>query len=396
MTHRRLRNCTRAALVLALVAGPVAALGSPAQANHGATTIDVGIANDGSSRNNYDDSDITVNAGTPITFFFDNGFHNVVFTSANPGGLADSPGSPGGDGVGSSYSVTPSVAGTYIYFCSIHTNAATALAATDFGADRPSEMYGRITAVADTTAPVWDAGTASATPVSASQIDLTWPTATDDSGSVQYEVYEASGATPPAKPASPATTVSGTTLSRSGLTAGVHYWYWITAVDGSGNAASPDQQADATTSSIAASASASAVVAFGVNPTLSITVTPSLLDLGTLSPAAPGTGTATVTIGSNSSWSLGLKSIGRDAVDDAAGDDAVFTDDVGQTIPVARATWDAGSGATPLSDVNAIAVTGQPAAAAADVNFAYSLQPDFTDPAGTNYRTTVLYTVTQP
>ncbi len=395
MSKPRLRRAGRAVAAFALVSAPFAILGPPATASHGSNTIDVGIANDGSSRNNYDDSDISVLAGTPITFFFDNGFHNVVWTSANPGGLPNSPGAPGGDGVGTSFSVTPNVAGTYIYFCSIHTNAATALAATDFSAARPSEMYGRIVVTADGTAPTWvNADPVVATADSASQITVTWPAATDNSGTALFDVYQNTANDQPSA-ALVSNNQSSQSYVASGLTAGQTYWFWVIPVDGAGNAG-PARTASATTSSVAASATASAVVQFAVDPTLSITVSPSVLDLGTLSPAAAGTGTATVTIGSNDTWSLNLKSIGRDSVDDVLGDDAVFTDDTGTTIPVDRATWNAGAGATPLSDAGAVAVTGQPAAGSADVVFTYSVQPLFTDPAGVNYRTTVLYTVTQP
>jgi len=83
-------------------------------------------------------------------------------------------------------------------------------------------------------------------------------------------------------------------------------------------------------------------------------------------------------------------------VDDAPGDDSVFTDDSGNTIPVSRTTWDAGAGAAGLTDVDQVMVTGQPATAGTDFNVDYVVQLEFTDPAGTNYQTTVLYTVTQP
>jgi plastocyanin len=394
---RQGRLSGRRTALLAFLIAALAIPAVPAGASHNSTTIRVGVANDGSSRNNYDDSDITVMAGTGITFNFDNGFHNVVWTSANPGGLANSPGYPGGDAVGSNFNVTPNAPGTYIYFCSIHTNATTALAATDFSAARPAEMYGRIIVQADSTAPVWNAGTATATPVSASQINLTWPTATDNSGAVFYDIREASGATNPGKGASTlvADNATGTTLSRTGLSAGVHYWYWITPVDATGNAG-PDLTADATTTSVAASATASSVVQFSVNPTLQISVSPAVLDLGTLSPAAPGTGTATVTVNSNDTWSLSLKSIGRNGVDDAPGDDGFFTDAGGKTIPIARATWDRGGPATALTDANATVVTGQAAGAGLTVPINYRVNLAFSDPAGTNFQTTVLYTVTQP
>lgn len=395
MTKPRVRRVGRAVAAFVLVAAPTAIFGSTATASHGSNTITVGIANDGSSRNNYDDSDISVLAGTPITFSFNNGFHNVVWTSANPGGLPNSPGAPNGDTVGTSFAVTPNVAGTYIYFCSIHTDAATALAATDFSAARPSGMYGRIVVTADATAPTWNnANPVTATADSASQITVSWPGATDNSGTAFFDVYQ-NTSNVQASAALVSNNQSGLSYVASGLTAGQSYWFWVIPVDGAGNEG-PARSASATTSSVAASATASGVVQFAVDPTLSITVSPSVLDLGTLSPAAPGTGTATVTIGSNDTWSLNLKSIGRDSTDDVLGDDAVFTDDAGKTIPVGRATWNAGAGATPLSDADAVAVTGQAAAASANVVFTYSVQPLFTDPAGVNYRTTVVYTVTQP
>ncbi|MDH5421096.1 MAG: hypothetical protein OEY55_04770, partial [Acidimicrobiia bacterium] len=368
--------------------------------NHPGDEIRVGVRqSDGDpGRNQYDQFDKTVFAGTNIDFSFVDGFHNVVWVGSNPQALANSPGAPGGDPVPSTFSVAPTTAGVYLYFCSIHANAADAAGenwATANANGETARMVGRITVAADTTDPVWGAGSAAATPISASQIDLTWPTATDDSGSVSYEIYEATGTTQPAKPGAPVDTVTTTSLSRTGLTAGEHYWYWITAVDGSGNAATPDLQADATTSSVAASATASGVVQFSVNPSLSITVSPPTLDLGTLNPAAPGAGAATVSVQSNDSWSLMVKSIGRDGIDDA-GDDGFFTDDSGKQIPVARATWDAGAGPAALSDVDAVILTGQAATASSDTIVNYAVNVAFDDPAGTNYQTVVLYTVTQP
>jgi len=387
------------ALAVTVMVIPVA----PALANHGSTTVDVGIANDGDvGRDNYDDSNLVgadgVLPGTQIDFFFDNGPHNVIWVSTNPAALPDSNGTFQANPVGTTFSVNmPAATGNYLYFCGIHSSEAEALAAGDFGAGRPGGMYGRIAVLADTTAPVWGAGSAAATPISASQIDLTWPTATDDSGSTFFDVYQASGASDPGKGAATLVgdNVSGTTYSASGLTAGVHYWYWITPVDGAGNEGS-DLTTDATTSSVAASATAQHVVQFSVDPTLSLTVSPSILDVGTLSPASAGLGSATVTVQSNDTWSMSVKSIGRDGIDDAAGDDAVFTADSGATIPVDRATWNAGGGANVLSAAGDVAVTGQAATASTAMNIDYVVQLLFDDVAASNYQTTVLYTVTQP
>lgn len=352
---------------------------------------------DNSTGNQYDPNTITVMSGTTLTFLFDAGSHNVIFNTntGNPAVLSNSPSNGGVDSVGSSYTVTPTDPGTYYYFCSLHADSSDYLGES-YGSDT-GNMVGRIIVEADTTAPGWDAGSASATPTSASQIDLSWPTATDDSGTAFYDVFQASGASDPGKGAAVqiADNSSGTTLSATGLTAGVHYWYWITPVDGVGNAG-PDLTADATTISLAASATASHVVQFSVNPTLSLSVSPSILDLGTLSPASVGTGSATVTVQSNDSWSMSVKSVGRDGVDDTVGDDEFFTADGGALIPVGRATWDDGSGAVALTAAGEVAMTGQAPTASAVLNFDYAVTLLFDDVAASNYQTTVLYTVTQP
>jgi plastocyanin len=392
MTSRRRTSRALVAFVVA-VAAAIPAL--PALANHGGTTINVGEDNTGDvGRNNYHDSDISVAPGTTVTFNWVDGFHDVVWfqdPSSSLSGIA-----PTNTG---SFDITmPSTPGEYLYYCAIHLSGPVAGDWGDVGADTPAEMVGRITVVADTTAPVWDAGSASATPVSASQIDLSWPTATDDSGSVFFDVYQASGATDPGKGAATLVgdNVSGTAFSASGLSAGVHYWFWITPVDGAGNEG-PDLAADATTSSVAASATAETVLSFSVNPTLTIQVDNAALNFGTLSPAAPSAvQSAAVTVSSNDTWSLSIKSTGRDGVDDVAGDDAVFTDDSGlKTIPIARASWDAGSGANPLTEAGDVVATGQSAPGGA-FTFDYQITLDAADPVGVGYATTVLYTATQP
>lgn len=402
MTNRW-RRCGRSALAVALVAGMMVATVGPASA---AVTVDVGIANDGSTgRNNYRPSDLSgasgVLPGEQIDFFFDNGPHNVLWVSTNPAALPDSNPTFTPNPVGTTFSVTmPATTGMYIYFCGLHSTEAEALAATDYGDPREAGMYGRIQVLADTTAPVWDpSAVATATPVSASRIDLDWaPGATDNSGTAFYDVYQAAGATNPGKTAASlvANNVSGTSYSDVGLTAGETYWYWITAVDGAGNEGS-DLTASATTSSVAASDSATSVMSFDVAATLSITVTP-ILNFGNLDPATPGAGSTTATVQSNNAWSMSVKSIGANGTDEGlGGDDGVFTSVGGTTIPVARATWsEGGSAAVPLSDVDATVVTGMPASASTDVIVDWQVALAFDDPAGTNYTTTVMYTVTQP
>ncbi|MFQ5524358.1 MAG: hypothetical protein ACE5F5_12430 [Acidimicrobiia bacterium] len=395
MTSRRR---TSGALVAFAVAVATVIPALPALASHGSTTIIVEQANDGSNRNNYDDSDLAVMVGTTITFDWmspggTGTVHDVQWAQVPSGSLPSSPVQTTG-----TLSVTPNTAGTYIYYCSVHSSAAEALAATDFGAARPSGMYGRITVTVDSTPPAWDPGSATATAVSASQIDLTWPTATDDSGSVFFDVYQASGATNPGKGAATliGDNVSGTSFSATGLNAGVHYWYWITPVDGAGNGG-PDLTADATTSSVAALSTAETVLSFSVNPTLTINVDNAALNFGTLSPAAPSTvQSATVTVSSNDTWSLTIKPMGRDGVDDVGGDDGVFTDDSGlKTIPIDRATWDAGAGANPLTEAGDVVASGQ-AAPGGSFTFNYQITLTSADPVGVGYATTVLYTATQP
>lgn len=378
---RRGRRSTRA-LVAFVVAVATAIPALPALASHGSTTILVGQANDGSTRNNFDDSDITVLAGTPITFdWVDGNNHDLQWAADPSSSLPSAPIQTAG-----TLNVTPTVAGTYIYYCSLHTNAATALAASDFAAARPAEMYGRIVVTADTTAPVWTPS-ATATAAGASQIDLTWGTATDDSGTVFYDVYQNTVDDQPS-----ATLIrdneAGNAYSAFGLSSGTTYFYWIVPVDGAGNVGTA-ATASATTSSVAASQQAQTALTFDVNPSLTISVDNSALDFGTLSAAAPSpVQSANVTIGSNDTWSLRIRTSGPDFVDASS-----------RTIPVSRATWaasgDATVAATPLSPADADVATAQPAGSAS-ITFDYQIALLPSDLVGTNYTTTVLYTVTQP
>jgi|GEM_PF-4814568 len=81
--------------------------------------------------------------------------------------------------------------------------------------------------ITDTTPPVWPAVAAlTATSVSRSSVNLSWPTATDDSGSVTYVVYNSD---------IPLATVTGTTYSVNGLASGTGYTFSVKALDASGN-----------------------------------------------------------------------------------------------------------------------------------------------------------------
>ena len=162
---------------------------------------------------------------------------------------------------------------------------------------------------------------------------------------------------------------------------------------------STDQLADATTPAVAASGSATAVVRFAVNPALAIRVSPATLDLGAVSPEASASGTHTVNVKSNDTWSLRMKSVGRNGGDESPGEDAVFASGSGKTIPVGRMSWNVGTG-TPaaVSDSDAALLAGQlptpHAGVDALVNLTLAVQ--YSDPVATDYQTVLLYTVTQP
>ncbi len=375
----RRRRRIAAALVML-----TALFAAPARADHGdPSVVIIGLDDRGRQAEELHVQDVTVTAGAILAFFFDNGTHNVTSWSQPAATAAlTSAAAPGAEPVGSTFAYTFDVPGEYLYFCSIHEDDPGGRFTN--GEPQPGEMVGRVTVLPDTTPPVWSAGTATATAASDTQISLTWPAATDDSGSVTYEIYEASEPARPTKPASPVATTSGLTATRTGLSADTQSWYWITAVDPSANVASPDQLADAVT--LAASG------------TLAITLSLPTVDFATVGPLDPAIAGFTATVTSDAPWSLTVKSVGRNGVDDSPGDDAVFTSDSGSTIPVSRLTWDAGAGPQPLSDNEATILAGRPPTppegTAVPIDLTLSLR--FDDPEGVGYRTTMLYTVTQP
>src|SRR5207302_1143934 len=93
------------------------------------------------------------------------------------------------------------------------------------------------TTQADTQAPSTPANLAT-TVVSASQIDLTWSAATDNVGVTGYRVYRDG-----ALVASPV----GTSVSITGLSAGVQYSFTVAAFDAAGNVSAQSSPASATT-----------------------------------------------------------------------------------------------------------------------------------------------------
>lgn len=402
-----LRTRIRLTALFAVATMTLALVPTTAQAYHATNTVISGKDYTGANAQRFHPGQKTVYVGQTVTIDFAAGAHNAGIDSGSlPSGASPFRSSQfvagNAETVGSSYAYTFTTTGTYSYYCNIHASQNDADGATFNANGEPSngKMVGRVVVQVDSTGPTWAGSPApTATAVSSSQIDLAWPSASDpETGISQYRVYEATGATRPAKPATPVATPSGTSLSRTGLTAGTHYWYWITAVNGAGTASSTDQLVDAVTTSVAASASASGVVKFSVNPTLSISVSPSVLDLGTLSPEASATGSQTVNVKSNDAWSLKVKSVGRNGSDEGPGDDAVFTSGA-RTIPVSRMTWKVGAGSpAAMSDTDATVLTGQPATSSSGANTAVdlALQLQYSDPAASDYQTVLLYTATQP
>jgi fibronectin type 3 domain-containing protein len=93
----------------------------------------------------------------------------------------------------------------------------------------------------DTTAPT-PPTSVTATPVSETQIDLSWSGANDNVGVTGYRIFRNGGATPIATVGA-----SPTTYSNTGLTAGTTYSYTVKAVDASGNVSNASPTATVTT-----------------------------------------------------------------------------------------------------------------------------------------------------
>ncbi|MDO8521604.1 MAG: fibronectin type III domain-containing protein, partial [bacterium] len=93
--------------------------------------------------------------------------------------------------------------------------------------------------LADTTLPTVPIGL-SATAVSSSQINLSWTASTDTVSVTGYKIYRNGGTTPLA-------TVTETSYSNTGLSAGTNYSYTVKAVDAAGNLSLSSASANATT-----------------------------------------------------------------------------------------------------------------------------------------------------
>ena len=299
------------------------------------------------------------------------------------------------------FSRTFTVAGNYRYYCSVHSNATEANLATQSTA----QQVGQFTVVADTTAPAAPTGL-TATAAGGSQINLAW-TVSSSTDVASQQLFRSTTTTKPATPF--ATIANNTTASYAdtGLAAATLYYYWLDAVDGAGNR-STSATANATTATVTAQVVAQEIVLFDIPATISLSVTPASINFGLVSPAAAAltpVGATHANVKSNGGWTLAVKSIGTNAIDEAPGDDAVFTSGT-NTVPVSRMGWrvnpnasTAGSATyTPLSDVNATVGTATAAtpAAGVDTYLQYQLQTQYSNPVGLRYRTVLLFTATNP
>lgn len=106
-----------------------------------------------------------------------------------------------------------------------------------------ADTYSFITGAAADTVPPSSPTSLVATPVSATQIDLSWEASTDDLGVVGYRLYRDGSATP-------LTTVPATSTSDSGLSAATQFCYQVSAVDAAGNESAPSAETCATTEAI--------------------------------------------------------------------------------------------------------------------------------------------------
>ena len=341
-----------------------------------------------------------ITAGDTIVWAGSAGTHDV--TSATIPATAVAWASPFLTSAATTFSRTFTVAGNYRYFCSLHSDAAQANLATQ----STTQQVGQFTVVADLAAPNAPTGL-TATGFSGSQINLAW-TVSSPADATSQQIFRNTVNTKPGTPI--ATIANNTTASYAdtGLTAATTYWYWLDAVDGAGNR-STSATASAATVSVNATTTAQQIVLFDIAATLQLSVTPASINFGPVSPAAAAptaVGATVANVRSNGGWTLAVKSIGTNAIDDAPGDDAVFTSGL-NTVPVARMGWRVNPGVatpgtapyTPLSDLNA--TIGAPATVATpalgvDTYLQYQLTSLYSDPPALAYRTVLLFTATSP
>ena len=381
---------------LAVLLGTLALLGSmlPFMASVAlAATFTVQIEPVAGTRNFSPQNLGNITAGDTITWTNVNGTHDV--SSANIPATAVAWVSPILSGT-ATFSRTFTVAGNYRYFCSLHSSAAAANAATQL----TTEQVGQFTVIADIIAPVAPTGL-TATAAGGSQINLAWTPSTSTDVARQEVFRNTTNTRGTATLVQTFTNNTTAAYSDTGLTAATLYYYWLEAVDGALNRSTP-ATASAATTSVNAQVSATQIVIFNIPTTLQLSVTPASIDFGNVTPAVPATtavGATTANVKSNAGWTLAVKSVGRNGIDEAPGDDAVFTSGL-NTVPVGRLGWRIGSAAyTAMTDTNTTigtpAVVATPAAGV-DTLLQYQMTTQFSDPVGLDYRTVLLFTATSP
>ena len=391
----RTASRSRFAVVGTAMAALLIVVGLPFAQPVAAATFNVNVASNTFTPQNLGN----ITAGDTVTWTWVAGTHDT--TSANIPATATAWTGPV-TSANPTFSRVFTVAGNYRYFCSIHSDAVNANLATQ----PTTQQVGQFTVVADTVAPAAPTGL-SATGFSGSQINLAW-TRSIATDVANQQIFRNTVNTKPATAF--ATIANNTTASYAdtGLTAATLYYYWLDAVDGAGNR-STSATANATTVSVNATATAEQIVLFDIAATLQLSVTPATIDFGSVSPAAAAltaVGATVANVKSNGGWTLAVKSIGTNAIDEAPGDDAVFTSGT-KTVPVARMGWRVNPNATTpgtapyaaLSDANA--TIGTPAtvatpAAGVDTYVQYQLTTLYSDPGGLRYRTVLLFTATSP
>lgn len=128
-------------------------IGSDA-ASAATSTVQVGQRSDGSSGNAYTPASVTIPLGDTVSFIRFAGSHDV-FSAVVPAG-ASAFTSPSPMAAGVAFNVTPTVVGTYTYYCSIHSDPSEATLGSIDANISGGRMVGKIVVtapVADTTAP---------------------------------------------------------------------------------------------------------------------------------------------------------------------------------------------------------------------------------------------------
>ena len=220
-------SASRLVLALVVVAMSVAGAGvfghSPAIA--ATTMVNVGQTNGGTTAaNQYNPASITIALGDTAHFMLFAGPHDVQSAVVPAGGVAFT--SPSPMAVGSTFSVTPTVVGTYTYYCTLHADATDATVANVAANIAAGVMVGRIvvtaavtptaTAIATVTATATATATATGTATATASPTAT-ATRTSTPTVVPTAVATAAAATPTAAPSiAPIAPRTGSTPPSSG------------------------------------------------------------------------------------------------------------------------------------------------------------------------------------